>query len=370
MYVFCKCSALFTYVYVNTNLYVHVLDFFVALLSDTFFDSSTVSGSSYSSERDKSPPSLLSNIDTTSLHILFFHLVDQIRELLQQHDYDQLLTQCREMKASEDHGLNLFSEKQLAKCDNVPSLLRWLCYHFIWCDHSILRELSNCSKEAIKFLDEFDCKLDCMKPIASYPIPYFSCDMIPTNPTSTHTVLAIRCDQELYNCTLQYVYDMKSVMVEKCDITLHCLQLLAVRPNPTIIYWTIPKCVVELISSKVPVHSEYLYSRGVLEVLLYPEPLLATSDDARTGSLAFRAIHEDIMVCMYIKLCKNSGPRNKDWGPMGTQHFILNILLCIYAFHTVLETSHVDGQSTFSLPQCLTQPVHSWRDFLVNFRLH
>jgi len=132
-----------------------------------------------------------------------------------------------------------------------------------------------------------------MEPIASYPIPYLSSDMIPTDPISTHTVLAIRCDQELYNCTLQYVYDMRSLMVEKCDITVHCLQLLAVRPNPTILYWTIPKCVVELISRKVPVHSEYLYSRGVLEVLMYPKPLITTGDDVRIGSLAFVAECED-----------------------------------------------------------------------------
>ena len=159
--------------------------------------------------------------------------------------------------------------------------------YFTWSDHSTLRVLGSASNDAIKLLDEFDFQLNCTELIASYPIPHLSSDMIPNDPTGTHTVLAIRCDQELYNCTLQYVYDVKSVMVEKCDITPHCLQLLAVRPNPTIIYWTIPKCVVELISSKVPVHSDYLYSKGVLEVLVYPEPLLATSDDVRIGSLAF-----------------------------------------------------------------------------------
>jgi len=273
--------------------------FCVALLSDSFSDSSALDQFSFSN-KVKCPPSVCDCINTTSLHIFFFQLVDQIRQLLQHHDYQQLLTQCRELKASEGHGLNLFSNKELLKHDNVVSLLRWLCYHFIWCDHSILRVLSNCSKKATELLDEFDFKLDCMNPIASYPIPYFSCDMIPTDHTSTHTVLAIRCDKELYNCTLQYVYDMKSLMVEKCDITLHCLQLLAVKPNPTIIYWTIPKCVVELISDKVPAHSDYLYSKGVLEVLVYPKPLLTTSDDIRFGSLAWTT-HEGITVSCILE---------------------------------------------------------------------
>ena len=243
-------------------------------------------------------------MNTTSIHFAFFHLVDEITELLQQHDYNQLLTQCREIKTSETHGF-LFSDNQLVNCHNVISLLRCLSYHFTWCDHSILRILSTCSEDATKLLDEFDSKLDCMQSVASYPIPQFSCDMLPTDPTSTHTVLAIRCDQELYNCTLQYVYDMRSLMVEKCDITLHCLQLLAVRPNPTIIYWTIPHCVVELISSKVLVHSDYLFTRGVLEVLLHPKSLLAISDDVRIGSLAFMTLHEDYddLVCMKFSVC-------------------------------------------------------------------
>ena len=190
------------------------------------------------------------------------------------------------MKASDVNDINLFANNLLEKY-NSDTLLFILCCHVTWSDHSILRELSSSVSEAIKLLDEFGYKLDHSQPISSYPIPHLSSDMIPTGPTTTHTLLAIRCDHKLYNCTLQYVYDVKSVMVEKCDITPHCLQLLAVRPNPTIIYWTIPKCVVELISSKVPVHSDYLYSKGVLEVLVYPEPLLATSDDVRIGSLAF-----------------------------------------------------------------------------------
>ena len=253
-------------------------------------------------ENVKNQLSLCNYINTTSVHIAFLNLVDQIIELLQQQDYHQLLTQCGEIKASKTNGLNLFSNKNLVQYHNVISLMRYLSYHFTWCDHSILRMLCTCSEDATKLLDEFDSKLDCMQSVASYPIPQFSCDMLPTDPTSTHTVLAIRCDQELYNCTLQYVYDIRSLMVEKCDITLHCLQLLAVRPDPTILFWTIPQCVVELISSKVLVHSDYLYTRGVLEVLVYPEPLLGTSDDVRIGSLAFVAVHEDCdnLVCVLL----------------------------------------------------------------------
>ena len=68
--------------------------------------------------------------------------------------------------------------------------------------------------------------------------------MIPDD-TSSYTILAIRCYQEPYEPTLQDVYDMQSLITEVCDITQHCLQLLATRNNLAVIYWTIPKCVVK-----------------------------------------------------------------------------------------------------------------------------
>ena len=120
--------------------------------------------------------------------------------------------------------------------------------------------------------------------------------MVPSD-TSTYTILAVRCKVELYESSLQYVYDVQSVMIEKCDITQHCLQLLAVRSDPTILYWTIPKCVVDLINTNVPLHSEYLYSRGILEVLVYPDLLLTTGDDVCYGALTFT---ERVAMHLYV----------------------------------------------------------------------
>ena len=104
--------------------------------------------------------------------------------------------------------------------------------------------------------------------------------MIPDD-TSSYTILAIRCHQEPYEPTLQNVYDMQSLITEVCDITQHCLQLSATRNNLAVIYWTIPKCVLKYskIKNQVPKHSEFLYSKGVLEVLIYPQKLLTTCND-------------------------------------------------------------------------------------------
>ena len=232
------------------------------------------------------------------VHIAFLFLIDQVSELLQSCDVKKLVERCGNIMASDQQNIKLHSDDQiekLNKCSNALSLFWSLNYFFTWSNHSILRMLlTESSSEALQLLDEFNSRLDPKQSAASYPIPYFLSDMIPDD-TSTHTILAIRCDQELYEVTLQYVYDMQSLIVDKCGITQHCLQLLAIRSDPTVIYWTIPKCVVNIISSQVTENSEHLYSKGVLEVLVYPEPLLTTVNNLATvkdfvmGALAFIA---------------------------------------------------------------------------------
>ena len=226
------------------------------------------------------------------VHIAFLCLIDQVRELLQFCDITIFIKECENIMASEQENIKLFCSHmivKLSKCSSTLTLLWCLSCFFTWCNHSILRLLLiKCKSEAVQLLDEFDSRFDPLQSIASYPIPYFSSDMIPDD-SSEYTILTIRCDQELYKSTLQYVYDMQALIIEKCNITQHCLQLLAVRSNPTMLYWTIPKCVVKIISDQIPKHSEYLYTKGVLEVLVYPEPLLSMGDDVILGTLAFIA---------------------------------------------------------------------------------
>ena len=226
------------------------------------------------------------------VHITFLCLIDQLRETLQFCNITTFIKECENIMASNQENIKLFSDHmivKLSKCSSTLTLLWCLSCFFTWCNHSILRHLLiKCKNEAIQLLDEFDSRLDPLQSVASYPISYFSSDMIPDD-SSEYTILTIRCDQELYKSTLQYVYDMQALIIEKCNITQHCLQLLAVRSNPTMLYWTIPKCVVKIINDQIPKHSEYLYTKGVLEVLVYPEPLLTMGDDVILGKLAFIA---------------------------------------------------------------------------------
>ena len=237
-------------------------------------------------------------IQPSSVHIAFLCLIDQLSESLQCCDVKTLVDQCEKMMASEQQDIKLFSNVQVEKLkeyNDTLLLLHSLNCLFTWSNHSVLRVLLvELSTEALYLLDDFDSRLDPLRSITSYPIPHFSSSMVP-NDTSVCTLLAIRCDQKLYKCTLQYVYNMQLVIMEMCDITQHCLQLLAVRSNPTNFYWTIPTSVVNLINNRVciPQHSEYLYSKGILEVLVYPKLVLTTGDDVAMGSLAFKAEIKD-----------------------------------------------------------------------------
>ena len=228
-------------------------------------------------------------IDPSSVLTVFFQVSDSVAELLASCHVEALVDACDNLMASDKHFVKYFSDKQMKRlkdCDSSLLLLQRLTIFFTWSNHSILRVLASQCSEAVDILDNFDCRVNSFEPIASYPIPCFSLNMILAD-TGTHTILAIRCDQELYECTLQYVYDMQSVMMEKCNITQHCLQLLSVRSNPTIFYWTIPECVVYLINSNAPLYSKYLYSKGILELLVYPDLQLTFGDHVSVGMLAF-----------------------------------------------------------------------------------
>ena len=230
-----------------------------------------------------------SYIKASSVLTVFFQVSDSVIELLACCHVKVLLDVCENLLASDKHVINFFSDnliEKLKNCDSSLLLLQRLSLFFTWSNHSILRVLADHCSEAMNILDDFDCRVDSFEFIASYPIPCFSLSMIPYD-SSSHTIVAIRCDQELYECSLQYVYDMQSVMMEKCDITQHCLQLLAVRSDPTILYWTIPKCVVCLINDNVSLNSEYLYSRGILEMLVYPDLVFTFGDHVNIGLLAF-----------------------------------------------------------------------------------
>ena len=157
----------------------------------------------------------------------------------------------------------------------------------------MLKVLVEFCEEAIKLLDEFDHHLDLLQPITSYPV----FEVIPTDAT-LQTTLSVRKKfaKDEAKITLQDVLDMCSLVVNYCDITQHCLQLIATQQDKgsTIIYWSIPKCIVNLINNTVQQHSSKFCNMGVLEVAIYPDIKITTGNTNRAThevSLAYTIYH-------------------------------------------------------------------------------
>jgi len=206
----------------------------------------------------------------------FLYLIDKVRELLQSCDPEVLMETCRNLMASNVHKINLFSDEyveKLSRYTSVQSLVWELTASSTWSDHSVLRMLANSCEEATKLLDDFDSRLDPMQPLITYDVPsYLIPNMVPSE-KSAYTLLAVRLDEGHSQSYLQFVYKAQSLLMDKCDLTQHCFQLLAVKHNPTVIYWTIPKCVSSLISPRESYSSEDLFEKGILELSVYKKPI-------------------------------------------------------------------------------------------------
>ena len=210
--------------------------------------------------------------DPSVVYTEFLYLTDKVKVLLQSCDPDVLMEACRNLMASDVHKISLFSDEyveKLSRYASVESVVWELTSYATWSDHSVLRLLAGSCEEALKLLDEFDSRLDPILPVASYDVN--SC-LIPTmlpSENSVYTLLAVKTDETHIQPSLQFVFTTKSLLMEKCDITQHCFQLLAVKHNPTVIYWMIPKCVVPLIRPKEIMTTEGLLCKGIVEISVY-----------------------------------------------------------------------------------------------------
>ena len=163
--------------------------------------------------------------DPLVVYTEFLYLIDKVRKLLQSCDPEVLMETCRNLMASDVHKINLFSDEyveKLSRYTSVQSLVWELTSYSTWSDHSVLRMLAGCSEKATKVLDGFESKLDPFLPIKCYGTPlYLFSSAVPTE-NSVYTMLAVR----LANCpeqpSLQFVYNTRTLLMDKCDITQHC----------------------------------------------------------------------------------------------------------------------------------------------------
>ena len=143
----------------------------------------------------------------SNITLKYFDLFDVITELMQ---FEKVIEAVDNLMASELHHIKLFSAdfvRHLRECTNIVSLVRVLFPYTNWYDHSILRWLlqaCNCS-EGLRLLDEFFAQINLTLPIKDYPLPIYQSSYMTPDVSSTHTVLAIRCEQQLSSLSLQHI---------------------------------------------------------------------------------------------------------------------------------------------------------------------
>ena len=201
----------------------------------------------------------------------FHYISGHVVELLSCCHPKLLIKWCENLMASDKNKiklLTLFSLYKFKKLRTSSAILKIMSLFWSWSNHSILKCLAEFSGLAVSLLNEFDSRLHLNSSIAEYPISLPITSMIPYN-NNSYTILTLKCNEKL-QLSLQLVYDMQSVMIEKCEITEHALQLLAVQSSPLILQWMIPKQIITVINVNMRRHHQYFVTKGITEILIHP----------------------------------------------------------------------------------------------------
>ena len=231
----------------------------------------------------------------------FWDTTIQLMEMLRSFDPKLLISSFDSLRASEQANIPLFPAyymEHIKGSKSTPALVQKLAPYTNWMDHSILNAAADASNvpEAAALLNQYDSRIDTSQPVTKYPIPSPSHHMMPYD-TSTHTVLAVQLNMQLHQSTLQNIIDTRSLIQEKCEVTPHCLQLLAVaKTSNTIIYWTIPKHVASVIASNIQQHKTYLHQNGLQHVAIYPGTFIVTGSALTVGPFSFFAKVSSLIV--------------------------------------------------------------------------
>ena len=248
-------------------------------------------------ERERNKPTLDSGKRETSdilvpsnVLIKYFDLFDNLTVLLQ---FEEICEALNSLMACESHHITLFCTnfiKCLKDCTDTVMQLRSLLPYSNWYDHSIIRQLLNACNclEGLRLLNEFDAQIDFSLSIKDYPLPTYHSSYMTPDVSGSHTVLAIRCEQQISALSLQHIGMVKAVILQTFDITDHaCILLTATNYTSAIFYWLIPKNIVALIYSKVLEHAAHLYDNKILELAIYPNFTFSTGDVSRIWSLSY-----------------------------------------------------------------------------------
>ena len=226
----------------------------------------------------------------------FHYISGHVIELLSCCNPELLIKWCENLMASEIHKIKLLpphSLYKLRKLNTSSTILKMMSVLWTWNNHSILMFLAKFSEIALTLLEEFDSQLHLNFDFTKYPLLQPASSIIPYN-NNSYTILTLKCDKKL-NLSLQFVHEMQSVLIEKCEITEHALQLLAVQSSPLLLQWMISKYIVTIINVNVRQHCQYFATKGITEILIHPN--IRHNIDSHVKAAV---ITSDEVICTYF----------------------------------------------------------------------
>ena len=249
-------------------------------------------------------------MDPSSVIDEFLNMKDQLEELLQQCSPMAVTEKCISLLASDTHNIPLFPTDYIGKLQEIKQtveLVQKLSSFMTWDNHTILTTIAETSNisEASMIVNEFDSRIDSSQPLTSFPIPAPSYLMVPYD-NGTYTILAVKLELELHLSTLQSVIDVRSLILDQCKLTPHCLQLLAVaKTTYTMVYWMIPKTIAHLVTANAVQFQNYYKQKGILQLAVYPGAVLCTGSTLKVGPLSFFNHNEINKLVLRISLQMN-----------------------------------------------------------------
>ena len=240
------------------------------------------------------------HIKPSEVEIEFNYIARHVIELLSCCHPKLLIKWCENLMASEIHKVKLippYNLHKLRRLETSSTILKMMSVLWTWNNHSILMYLARFSEVALTLLEEFDSRLHLKFSISEYPLLPLTPSVIPYN-NNSYTTLTLKCDDKRLTLSLQLVYEMRSVLIEKCEITEHALQLLAVQSSPLLLQWMISKYIVTIININVRQHCQYFATKGITEITIHPN--IKHNIDSHVRAVALKS---DKVIFVGIFMC-------------------------------------------------------------------
>ena len=223
-------------------------------------------------------------MNMSEVHMIFYDLIDYLYlhlSTIEKFTFDLIgkFFQCTELWL-----------QKINSCKSLHLFKIYLLPFITWLDHTILKDLVvvSGSEDAQELLNLFDSKLYsyCSQPIASFPLPCPSQLMIPLG-DSECTILSMKFRPPSRGgpaqgaIILQDIMEIKRTLKRKWEIRSHDIQLIAVHTKFELLFWMIPRYLVELVKSNL-IHDQ---NSGIIMMGVLPSNFLSgdDSDEKLTG---------------------------------------------------------------------------------------